>query len=325
MRSSRLLVALIIALSIIVSACGDKHLATPQGFCADIFGDGQNGRTAGFTKTVWPEQVINDYNSSEQVANFLPCQPRNYKATLHKGEGGDRSTPTKASTKDGTEVLAAWTVYFTPNQGNVAQKQFAELCGKYKCWFTQEDAQNAKFANPQWMGMLHENVGTSGNDAVAAAIEGSAKDELKGYGEESWKNLTVDLKQKIADDASKVFAKMASKRTGYDQDLFCGSGSTSFWKDPKHPGAEGNTYTCSQVRFVIDDIVNADPAQQKAAQQQQAATRDKTSNQSRQDAADKLYGSNQGGYWLGVQDTIERCAQVRQNCSINLGNPPGQR
>jgi len=311
------------------SCTEDHHYAAPSGFCADIFGDGQNGRTAGLESIMWPGQVIDNYNSDNENIGLLPCQPRNYQVTMKPGEGGDRGTPTEATTNNNTNVLVAWTMYFTLNQDRVAQRDMADLCGKYQCWFNPDDVNDPKSANPHWRLMLDENPGRAGDDAIKAAINGFGADvklggeSWNGFGDSIWRHPTTEQSLKIAQEADKLFDATARVRTGSNQDLFCGSGSVSFWKDPKRPGAKGNHFTCGQVRFVIDNIVNADPAQQKASQQQAAAVHSQNANESRQNAADKLYGKGQGGFWLGVEDTIDRCAQDNQKCTINLGNPPG--
>ena len=90
------------------------------------------------------------------------------------------------------------------------------------------------------------------------------------------------------------------------------------------------TFTCGQVRFVIDSIENADPDQQKmqdqaakdklAAQQQaEKAQRQLDANKKTYEAAKAKYGDN-AGYWLGLQDAIEACKAAGQSCTIVIGS-----
>ena len=118
---------------------------------------------------------------------------------------------------------------------------------------------------------------------------------------------------------SAAFMETIRARTGFNVDLFCGSGNSG-WSDPETPGADGNAFTCTQVRFDNANIKAKDSSVQNNASATSQVKLDTEANQARYDKSVPLYG-DQTHYWLGVQDAVSKCPSG-STCNIYLGNPP---
>jgi len=124
---------------------------------------------------------------------------------------------------------------------------------------------------------------------------------------------------KLGDAMSADFMTRIHSVTGISGvDLFCGSGNGGGWKDPAKPGQ--GEFTCLNVHTVIDKVEETDVNLRNARSASSANALQQQVNEQRVAQAKTLYGEN-WGYFLGVQDTIDKCKQGGQQvCVINFGN-----
>lgn len=290
------------------SGC-DPNTATTSASCAFIVGDGHSGHNATVHRILWQNEQA-EVGSHEDV-HYVPCNSRNYliKPTGAKNANGqnvgDRSASSIAYTDTGTKVRVWSSSYWTLNQDKQAMAKFWEVCLKYNCASDSPRAGTANFSTPGWNGMLGENFGPAVDDAAFA--------EVARFNDELWKSHKPALYKKLGEDMSAAFMESVRTKTGYNADLFCGSGNSVWTGSPGH-----SDFTCRNVRIVINDVepFNTDLSKQvdKATQAQQ----DQTVNQKKFKAAKELYGA-EAGYWLGVQDSIEKCRTSSVTCVINIG------
>jgi hypothetical protein len=295
----RLSLLLLLSLAIIVAACNE--VKTSSDMCAMITGNGNNDRKV--HNIVYPGQKA-DQSDNENVSYF-PCNSRNYiinDGTVKNGNGdrvGDRFNPSKGYTKSTHQQILVSLPDWELNQDpTILKTEFAPLCLKYDCWSSDDNSGDANYSTPGWNGMLGENMGPAIDQAV---LEASAK-----FDDTLWKNHDPAEYKKLADEISKVFSKYAQATTGYADDLFCGSGSTSGWDDPDNPGAKSNKFKCGQVRFTVNDVQNADKSQQDQVGNVNAKDQKIAANEDRLAIAAALYGKD-ASFWLGVQDSFKAC------------------
>jgi hypothetical protein len=297
----------IVVTALSLTAC--SGVATPTGMCGWVVGDGQSGHDAKVKKTLYPDEQVS-YNSGSEVAQFVPCGPRNYLITDGSVKGvdgkpiGDRQTPIEATTATNTPVLVQANAFFVINQQPDALTKFKEFCNKYPCYTTKAEAGTSNFASDEWNGMLAENVGP--------AIEAATKVAMKSMPDEIWKTKDPELAKKLATELSTSFMEAFRVRTGYNVDLFCGSGNSS-WDDP----VKRNTFTCTNVRFEVTDVRARDAQAQNNANVESQEALAKKANESRFSSNQPLYG-DQTGRWLGIQDTVKSCPQG-STCNFYLG------
>jgi hypothetical protein len=303
-----LIVTLAVASVSALTACSSA--STPTGMCGWVVGDGQGGNDANIHKTVYPGQSANV--STNEVAEYVPCGPRNYIITDGSVKDlGDQTTPILAYTKDLTPVKVQVDALWQLNQSKDALSKFAELCNKYACSASDTDA-SAKYANsatPGWTKMLTENFSPAMTDAMQIA--------MKQVPDSIWKSQDPDAKKQLNELLSKAFKDSIRVRTGYNVDLFCGSGNSG-WANSSKPG-DGN-YTCTDVRFDVTKVVAANTTTQDNASATNQTQLDTEANQGRYDKSVPLYG-DQTHYWLGVQDAASKCPSGA-TCNIYLGTPP---
>ncbi|MGV9001874.1 MAG: hypothetical protein ACOH18_02870 [Candidatus Saccharimonadaceae bacterium] len=294
-----------------LSACS-YGLATPTGMCGWVVGDGQNGHDAKIKSTVWPDQTA-DFNSDTEERHFVPCGPRNFIIT-DGGDTGDYNKPVEALTGDGTPVKVTIDALWQLNQDENTLAKFAELCNKYTCYTTEAAAGKENNSTAGWNDMLQENT--------LPAIQGAVKQVMPDYSDDIWKKQDPKMLSDFAAKVSKAFMETIRTRTGYNVDLFCGSGNSA-WSDPANPGAKGNTFNCTQVRFDNSSVKAVDSQVQNNASVTNQTKLDTDANQGRFDKSVPLYG-DQTHYWLGLQDTAGKCPSG-STCNFYLGNiPTGQ-
>lgn len=217
---------------------------------------------------------------------------------------GDRIQPITATTESGVEIQVTLTAYWTLNQSDSAMRNFYNVCFKYRCASDSDIAGDANNSTPGWNDMLGENF----NPALERATKLSTIKALDSI----WSKRDPGQFQALADNISKAFADEVRKTVGYQDDLFCGSGNSQ-WSELDKPG-EG-TFTCSPVRIVIDDVrrgqIRADESTRGAAD----------INAQRLKNAEALYGPG-AGYWLALQDLVDKCKAASTVCVINFGGAP---
>jgi hypothetical protein len=286
------------AVALTASSC-DK-VATTSDMCAMVVGTGEQGHDARVHAIVYPNQTASkgDY----QTTRYFPCNSRNYiinppgQKNANGQVVGDRHTPVVAYTKDNTKVIIWLTAYWTPNQDkNVLKNAFAPMCNKYTCASGKSSSGDANFSTEGWNGMLGETV-SKGIDQTGLQV-------VHEFGDDLWKNHDPKLYKELGTKFSENFNDNVRPTTGYDADLFCGSGNSG-WKDPSKPGR--GDFTCSNVRFEIDSV---EPADSELGTQVAKVTGKQakiTANQEQREIAQAKYG-DQTDFWLGAQDTLAKC------------------
>lgn len=314
-RSVIRIVALAIAALCVGATVTACTTTTPEAMCAFVVGDGQNGHDTNIHRVVLPGQSMG--NTEGENSRYVPCNSRNYKINdgsevVNVGDSsdpnktqkvGDRFTPSKAYTKDGTPVLVWSNAYWTLNQTEPALKAFYNVCYKYTCYSTDNSAGAANYSTPGWNGMLGENFGPSVDEVVLSAAA-QVTDDV-------WRQQASDLRDQMATAMSNGFAAAMQKKFGINEDIFCGSGNSGW--DEAH-----KNFNCTQVRFEVTRVDRYVPSSQEAASTPESQQK---LNADRLNAAKALYGDS-AGYWLGVQDSIAACNAKGAQCQIYVGQPP---
>lgn len=301
-RSKQFMFLVLLALVLVATvACA----ATTTASCAFVVGDGTSG-DAKLHKVLYPGQEIT-IGTHEKVS-YIPCNSRNYlindgtQVNANGQKVGDRFTLIPATLKSGVKVQIAASAFWTPNQAPQAMALFYDNCFKYSCFSDKDVGGGANYSTPGWNGMLGETFGPAMDRAALVAAS--------NFDDEIWKKSTADQYKKLGDAMSQPFMDAVRARLGYSTDLFCASGNSG-WSNPSKPGT--GEYSCLPVRISVDDV---------RVVQNQTATQSTTDvNQQRYDNAQRLYG-DQTNYWLGVQDSIDKCKGAVVPCVINVG--PGR-
>lgn len=296
------LAAFMLVLVPLLTACFGPSATTAS--CAFVVGDGHGGDDAKVHRVIYPSQSIND-SDSENVW-YVPCNSRNYivnDGTEKNANGdviGDSHTLLEATLNSGVTIQVAATAYWTLNESDQAMRDFYNVCFKYTCASSKDQGGNANYASKGWNGMLGEDF--------YPALDRSAKRAAKEAGINDSIYLTQDSTQyqKLGNQMSTVFADEVRATLGYSEDLFCGSGNSA-WTNPNSPGK--GEYNCSPVRIVIDHVNPLGTQNGQGAQ---------TLNQQRLENAKALYGPD-AGYWLGLQDSIDKCKDAGTTCVISVG------
>ncbi len=305
------------ALSLITlaTACmpGDTT-ANPVAMCSYVVGDGQEGRDSTIKRVVYPNQNI-DHNEDTENVVYVPCQSRNYlvnngkRLNANNVQVGDRFTAANGTTQTNTPVGVYYDVFWTLNQEEVAMRRFYDLCYKYECYSKDASTGAANFSTPGWNGMLGENFGPAADEAIAFA--------LKQFDDDIWENKDTVLYEQLGTAASELFSSKVALRTGYNLDLFCGSGNSG-WPNPDKPG-EGE-FSCTTVRIVVTDVFSTDATANEQAEETRQADQARSANAERLNTAKEIYGDD-ASYWLGLQDTLKQCGPTT-TCVVTIGEPP---
>ncbi len=291
---------------LLAAACASPASPASLGF---VVGTGTNGADTKVHNLIYPGQRIT--SRSDEIILYVPANSRNYiinDGRVKNANGdvvGDRSIPITAYTKTGTVVTMEAKAFWTLNQARPAMYSFYDLCFKYQCASRQDVGGDANFSTKGWNGMLAENFGP--------AMEGAARIAVGEFDDSVWQRPSPTQYQAIADGISKNFAEVVRKYTGYREDLFCGSGNSK-WSNPDKPG-EGE-FTCSPVRFIVDKV------QRGQVQENESTESVLNMNVQRLQNAQALYGQD-AGYWLGLQDTIDKCKGSATPCIVNIGGTSG--
>ena len=312
LKLGRTVVALAVAgvMAAALSAC--TSVSTPTGMCGWVVGNGESGHDAKIKSTVWPDENV-DYDTNSEVAHYVPCGPRNYIIT-DGGNTGDYNQPLTALTSSNTPVKVTIDALWQLNQDKNVLGKFAELCNKYECYTTDAKAGKENNATKGWNDMLQENF--------LPAIQDAVKNVMYTYNDDIWKKQDPTMLNEFEGKVSAEFMKTIQQRTGYNVNLFCGSGNSA-WSEPNKAGDKGNTFTCTQVRFDSATVVNTDKQSQANVSATNQVQLDTDANKARYDKNVPLYG-DQTHFWLGVQDSVGSCPSGA-TCNFYLGNiPAGQ-
>lgn len=221
---------------------------------------------------------------------------------------GDRFTPSLAYTKSGTPVQVWSDSYWTLNQTReLLEKTFYSACYKYTCFSTDKTSGAANFSTPGWNGMLAENFGPTIDDIALRAV---AEMEDSVF---SPQNATQ--REALGRKMSELFNASMQKKFGNKEDIFCGSGNSTWIAKDKNPY---DRFECTQVRIDIPRVYRYVPTNNEAASNPESQAK---LNAERLRLAQALYG-DAAGTWLGYQDTIQKCKDAGVPCNLYLGAIP---
>lgn len=299
-------VVAVFALPLLI-AC--STVSTTSASCAFVVGNGREGRDTELHRVLYPGQQVT--LSTYETAYYVPCNSRNYiinDGTVKNANGkpvGDRHTQIEAITETNTAIRISASAFWTLNQSRSAMEKFYTVCHKFTCWENKDIGGGVNFATEGWNGMLGENF--------SQTMDGTARIAAKTVKDDIWRSQDQTEYKKPADGMSASFAEVIQARLGFTEDLFCGSGNST-WRDPKQPGQ--GEFTCTPVRIVVDSV------QLKPAQSDQSSQSLKIINDLRYSNAQALYGP-EAGFWLGLQDSIDRCKGAATPCMFNIGGSGG--
>ena len=295
-------VSVLLLAGLLLTACGQP--ASPAS-CAFVAGNGTDGYDSNLHRIIYPGQIAPE--PTHENITYVPCNSRNYiinDGKVKDANGnvvGDRHVLIFAATSTGVPIMIAARALWTLNQSEVAMRAFYNVCFKYQCASVQDQAGSANYSTPGWNGMLGENF--------SPAMDTAARIAAIKVADAIWKSHDPTQYQILADSMSAAFGDAVRANLGYPMDLFCGSGNST-WSDPTKPG-EGE-FTCTPVRIVVDDV------QRGQVQADDSTEGVRTINAQRLTNAQALYGP-EAGYWLGLQDSIDRCKNADTACVFNIG------
>jgi len=288
----------LIAAAVLITAC--NNIATTSASCAFIVHDKDDDKSV--DRVVYPNQAGDTEN--DRKALYFPCNSRTYginkgnKKNANGDKIGDRFTLAPGVTSSGTDILVSVTAYWTLNEDrDVLEHDFFNLCEKYGCWSSKSISNSANYATPGWNGMLGENMGEP--------IDRTVRRVTSKFSDDLWQKGTQAEYDELGERLSEGFAADVREATGYSKDLFCGSGNSG-WSDPGDPGK--GEFTCTNVRFVVDEVINANNERQQQANEANGLESQIKDNQKELKAARAKYG-DQAEFWLGLQDYAEGCSK----------------
>lgn len=203
--------------------------------------------------------------------------------------------------------MKVWTSsYWTLNEDKDAMKKFWDVCLKYNCASKEPASGTANFSTPGWNGMLGENFGPS--------VDQAAFNETARFDDDIWKKHTPADYKRLGQSMSDAFSEAVRTKTGYNTNLFCGSGNSVWTGDP------GNSeFLCRNVRIEVNDVQPFDSQLTGGVDETTKAKQDRSINATKLQAAIEKYGSKQAAsYWLGLQDSLAKCS-AQTVCVINIG------
>lgn len=307
LRRLLFLTVAVIMFPLLAAACTTSATATAS--CAFVVGTGQSGSDTKLHRILYPGQKVT--LGTYETISYVPCNSRNYiinNGNVKNANGetvGDRGTLIVATTKNGTSIAIAARALWTLNQSQKSMEDFYNVCFKYQCASKNDIGGDANFSTKGWNGMLAENFGP--------AMDGAARRAAINVDDNIWRTHDPSQYQALGDSMSEAFGDVVRANLGYPEDLFCGSGNSA-WSDKDNPGQ--GTFTCSPVRIIVDDV------QLLPAQADQSSQSTATVNEQRLKNARALYGDG-AEYWLGLQDSIEKCRAAGATCVINIGGTAG--
>lgn len=290
----------------VASSCDNPNAATTSATCGFLVGDGTNGHDASVHNVYYPNQEIT-VGDHEKVW-YVPCNSRNFivnpagERDANGHDVGDRHTASIAYTKSGTKVRVWSRSYWTLNEDQVAMRKFWDVCLKYNCASQNPQSGTANFSIPGWNGMLGENFGPS--------VDKAAFDKMADFSDAIWQKHSPALYEDLSTKMSTSFSESVRTKTGYNSDLFCGSGNSVWTGRPGH-----SNFTCRNVRIEVTDVEPFNTDLNQNVEKKTQAQQDLDVNQARLKAAKELYGQ-WAGFWIGLQDTIAKCKETGSTCVI---------
>lgn len=295
-----------LAVATVLTGCSTT---TPEAMCGFVI----NNTTAKLVDVLLPGETDDD--TTNETIRYVPCNERNYKINdgterRNTGNGekqvGDRLYPSKAYTKNGTPVLVWSDSYWMLNQNEPPLKTFYSVCYKYTCYSESNSSGAANFSTDGWNGMLAENFSPTIDDIARQAV-GQMDDSV-------FSSNNSAQRQQVGEQMSALFAPSMQKKFGSSEDLFCGSGNSKWTGE-----GDARKFECTQVRIDIPRIERYVPTSNEAASNPESQAK---LNAERLKTARELYG-DQAPYWLGVQDSIEKCKGSSTPCQVYVGAAPG--
>lgn len=305
-KTGFIVLALVMLVSLFLTGCSAATTAS----CAYVVGDGSMGNDAKIHDIIYPGQTI-PQNDGERVW-FVPCNSRNFivnDGTVIDTNGqrvGDRTTLITAYTSSGVQINIGVRALWTLNQSDDAMRDLYNVLHKYNAWSSQDQTGEVNNATPGWNDMLAENFGP--------ALEAAAQKAAIQVDDTIWELHDPKQYEALGNAMAELFPGEIRANLGYSTDLFCGSGNST-WPDPEKPG-EGEFY-CSPVRIIVSDV------RRGVVESDESTAGALSINEQRLENARALYGED-AGYWLAVQDTVEKCQKNGTLCIFNFGNgePP---
>jgi hypothetical protein len=247
-------------------------------------------------RIIYPGQSVPvDSGGSYHKVEYVPCNQRNYlindgsQTNANGAQVGDEHTLIKAKTMTGTDILIAVSAYWTLNQSEDAMRAFYAFQLKYKAASERDIAGDFNSSTEGWNNMLGENFGPA---VARAAREGSSLTT-----DAIWQTNDPEQIKILTDYMTQNIDDKLRQNVGYsDFDLFCGSGQSQ-WTDPNAPGV-GEFY-CAPIRIVVDSVIR-NPDQTNASTEGSIDL-----SQQRLQVAQELYGVEEAGCWLGLQDLAQ--------------------
>lgn len=305
MRTQRVLAALglVTIAAIALSACTSTASRPDQ--IGIVVGDGT--KDADIKDVIYPGESRQD--GEHETTYYFPSNERNYVIENRDSGAVDRKTPSTGHTSDGVKVNVYVSAFWTVNQDyDILTEKFWPFYSKYEfaAADTGDEAAN-RSASQGWLDMLDNDF--------APAIDRAVQVVTKKYGSTLWSERAQW--EDFAADLSDEFNAQMRARTGFTDDLFCGSGDVSGWSDPTKPG-EGE-FTCGPVRFIVTSVEASDTDLQAGVEKRAATQSQLEQNTIQREAAEAKYGAR-GGEVLGTLDIIEACAASATSCVVVIGD-----
>ena len=281
-----------------LAGCDSTQTQTSQ--CGWIVTSGFQ-QSHGVKRVLYPNESAN-HDPSDDVW-FVPCNARNYEIT-DTSDHGDRHNPAVATTKPGedgspkVQVAVYLSAQWTLNRSHDAMVEFWAFCQKYTCQSSEQNDNSANNSTSGWNSMLAENM--------SPAIDRAVSDAVQDFGPDLWNNQSAW--PQLATDVSKHIQAELRASDRYPYDFFCAVGSDT-----------QNGKPCDPPQFTVEKVNPVNGALRSLQNQQSELEAQKRQNDLRVSVAQKLYGEY-WAYFLGLQDTIDKCHAAGQNCTIVLGN-----
>lgn len=287
-----------LGLAAALSACTNTSASSDM--IGVVVGDGKQGDVS-VSEILYPGEMTQERNN--KTVNYFPGNSRNYVIENRESGDVDRREPAVAYTEKNVPVNVELTAFFTVNQDTAFVKdKFWSYCLKYQCATTDPNQRNDRSATEGWTKMLDNDMSPAINEAVKQVVK--KHDDSIWQTKSDWDKLSAEL--------SDEFSKAMRARTGFTEDVFCGSGDVSTWKG--EPGKDGSTFTCGKVRFQISDISAKNASLQDGASETNTKQSQIDQNKAALDAARAKYGTNAEDV-LSSLAIIEACTKSA-SCTV---------
>lgn len=312
-KTAALLAVLAVGASVALVACSSAKAYASQ--CVYII---QNG----YLDAKHIDEILHPgekADTNDKTTRYIYCNARNY--LVRPGGDYDLNDPSNfpplvGQTKEnpdgtpGNPMAVQLSVYWQLNQNDDVLTKFLPYCEKFTCFSDEGTGGSDRNSTPGWNSMLKETFAPALNRAVRSSLN-----QFNG-------NLDLDQSKwpALADKISLAFMEEVKVSDGSgDDDFFCSSGSEQVGEDL------GSGYNCAPVRVTVDNVTVANAKARDVRDQtttldaeKQLADKQKVVNEAELKAAKAKYGEF-AEYFLALQDTIAKCAEAGQNCTVVLG------